>query len=187
MFFPAGISVSDPHSHVIVAQTRQGILRPRAQRFYDLYGVNMANQVGQDSRLVSRTRANLQNGHVLIHPHQVGHQRNDIGLRNCLARTDWQGVVQVGEMTQGGGHEFVAQYCGHGLHHFFVQRGNAGITPCFDHRCIDICNHLPTRRFISLLRRQAGAERYINQKTANCRCMETGTRRQAVIQLLLLC
>ena len=61
-----------------------------------LDGVNLASPAAQNAGLVTRAGADLQHAFVAIQLQQIGHQRDNVGLRNGLPDADRQRAVFIG-------------------------------------------------------------------------------------------
>jgi len=115
LLFPSVRSVADANGDVIAIQPVQNFAGARGQHRHPFDGKDPVGQFGQDSRLVSRSRADFQNP---LHPFQfqgLCHQRDDIGLGNRLPLSDGQRIVAVSLVNQPLIHEKVTR---DRLHHF---------------------------------------------------------------------
>jgi len=71
----------------------------------------------EDRRLIARARADFQDPQIRRRLQQLGHQRDNVWLRNGLAQPDRQGVVLVGLGSKRLLHEEVPGHDAHGLEH----------------------------------------------------------------------
>ena len=121
MLGPAVITVAGPHGHVVVAERVEPVGGARRERRHDLHRVDLGHELGQHRRLIARPGAELERHVVGLRLQQIGHQRDDIGLRDGLAVADGERPVQVAEVLQIGRHEEVTRHPPHRLHHPGVQ------------------------------------------------------------------
>src|SRR5215467_8947975 len=82
---PAVVTVTDLRSHPPVTLLAQAALRLGGQGLDDLDGAPVLRQLGQYGGLVAGPRSDLEHSVFGLVPDQVGHQRDDVGLRNSLA------------------------------------------------------------------------------------------------------
>ncbi len=76
----------------------------------------MLGQAGQYRGLVAESGADVEHSVIGLDVEQLGHQRDDEGLRDGLAVADRQRLIQVGEHPQLVRHEFVARHTRDGAH-----------------------------------------------------------------------
>ena len=81
--------------------------------------------MGEDSGLVARAGAHLEDDMVRPHAHEVGHQRDDERLRDGLTMADRQRSVGIGVAAQSVGHEFVPRYIAHDFEYLRCNRISA--------------------------------------------------------------
>src|SRR4029453_10430087 len=85
---------------------------PRQLR-YDFHRLHVLNDLREDRGLVARSRAHLQDAMRGRELKRLGHVRDDVGLRNCLAEADGKSAVVVRGAGLVGRNEAVVR---HGAH-----------------------------------------------------------------------
>ena len=98
-----------------------------------LDGVNFFGNLGENGRRVARSGADLKHSFAAVQPERLGHECDDVGLRDCLILLDWQWGIFVGEFAKLFGQEVLARDTAHG-----VQDQLGAHTPGDD----DLLNHL---------------------------------------------
>ena len=82
-----------------------------------LNGINAGHDTGEDGRLISRSRADLQDPVIAGGLQCLGHFRHDIGLGDGLLLTDGKGEIAVGLVHQGLADKQVPGHRAHGAQH----------------------------------------------------------------------
>ena len=95
-FLPAEIPVAGPARNVRRTHFLEVSPRRLSELGEDLDGVYVADEAREHGRLVARARSNLEHHVVLAGLGELGHERDDVGLRDGLPFTDGQRVVGVG-------------------------------------------------------------------------------------------
>ncbi len=114
---PAARSVAMQHVHVAVAQVgkrRSGFFGELADA---LYRVDAARDTREDCRGVARAGADLEHLLAAFERQCIGHQRNDVGLRDRLALRDRQRRVFVGEFPHRLGQKRLPRNGSHRVEH----------------------------------------------------------------------
>ena len=114
---PAVVTVAEARLHAVVAEPREPPAGLPGQRLHDLDGVDLCGQLREHRRLISRAGADLEGAPAWLDLEQVGHERNDVGLRDGLAVTDGQGAVRVGGGARLLGNELVPRHPFDRSHH----------------------------------------------------------------------
>ena len=114
---PAVVAVACPHGHVVVAERLEPFGGARSERRHDLDRVDLGHQLGEHRRLIARPGAELEGDVVGLRRQQIGHQRDDVGLRDGLPVADGERPVQVAHVLQIRRHEEMARHAAHRLHH----------------------------------------------------------------------
>jgi hypothetical protein len=95
-FLPAVIAVAELRPHALVAQRAQPFGRLQRERLDNLDRADRAHELGQYRCLIARSRADFEHRVIGLEVHEIGHQRDDVRLRNRLAMADGEGAVFVG-------------------------------------------------------------------------------------------
>ena len=77
---------------------------------------DVGGDLGEDRGRVTRARADLEHLVAALELERVGHQGDDVRLRDRLIGIDRQRGVVVGELNEVRRHEFVARHAAHGAH-----------------------------------------------------------------------
>ena len=79
--------------------------------------VDLPGQLGQNRRLISGTRADLEHAVVRLDLERLAHEPDDVGLGDGLAVADRQGKIAVSVGPDGVGHEQMPRHARHGVEH----------------------------------------------------------------------
>ena len=115
VFGPAAGAVAVQHVHIGVA-----LLGERGRRFFgecaDAFDrVDLVGDLGEYRRRVAGAGADFEHLFPAFEQQRLGHQRDDVGLRNGLALGDRQRRIFIGEFVQVGGQEGLAGNLAHCL------------------------------------------------------------------------
>ena len=126
VFRPAESAVRRAHRHIVETQRAQTRARLLGKRIDDFNAVDLFDQTCQYRGLITRTGADLQ--HHILAPgmNQLGHQCDDVGLRDCLPMADRQRPIGIGAALQRRRHKSVSRHPPHGLQHTWMQGRTAG-------------------------------------------------------------
>jgi hypothetical protein len=83
--------------------------RALAERAHDLYRENARHALSQHCGLITRSRADLEHTIRRFGVQQLGHERDDEGLRDRLPFTDRQRSIGIGERLLRGRNEAMAR------------------------------------------------------------------------------
>ena len=98
---PAPVAVSHPEVDPVVAGGPQRGLGARGQPRQQFDGPDLDPDLGEDRRLVARSRADLEHPLPRPQPRQRTHQRHDVRLGNRLLLADRERTVGVGVRALG--------------------------------------------------------------------------------------
>ena len=114
-FQPALVAIAVPYPDVAVAESGEIARRLPGQRFNDLDAVHLAHQARQDRRLIARSGTDLKHPIARLRLQFLGHEGDDVGLRNRLSMADRQRAVVIGVGPELGRNEFMSRHRGHRL------------------------------------------------------------------------
>ena len=103
----------------MVAERGEPLARALGELGVALDGVDVPGDLGEHGRGIARAGPDLEHVLVALQPERLDHHRDDVRLRDRLARPDRQRAILVGELGQIGRQECLAR---HRLH----RRENGG-------------------------------------------------------------
>ena len=77
--------------------------------------IDVGGDLSEDGRRVSGTGADFEHPFPAFEQQRLGHERNDVRLRNCLLLGDRQGGVLVGKFLQIMREKCLARHLAHGV------------------------------------------------------------------------
>jgi len=122
------VSVTD--GAVAVPEPGETLARFNPEGLDDLDRVYLFADMAEDGRLVSRARADLERAATRARVDQVGHDRDDVGLRDRLAVPDRQRPVFIGEPAIIALYEFVARDRRERAHYALIERAPVQVGRC---------------------------------------------------------
>ena len=117
LFRPAQRAVADDGGDVGQFQAAEAFLGLFQQFRKAFDGIEAAAQRRQHGSLITGAGADLQHLHALAHLQRLGHQADHLRLADGLVLADGQGLVFVGLVAEGFGHEQFAGQLFHGRQH----------------------------------------------------------------------
>ena len=114
---PAVAAVADAKVHIPVAEVVQCPPRGRSQVLADLERVDFAREFGQHGRLVAGPRADFEHAFDAGQLQRLGHEGDDVGLRDGLAVADRQRSIAVGRFRGFAWNEAFASQATHRRQH----------------------------------------------------------------------
>src|SRR5262249_34664477 len=119
---PSVIAVALTDMDSVVTKGGQPDCRLLGQARYNLDGIDLMPQFGPHRGLLAGAGSNFEGGSGWPEPQQVGHQGDNVWLRDGLTVTDWQRPIGIGQIALGGGHEGMARYATHRVEHGRIKR-----------------------------------------------------------------
>jgi hypothetical protein len=107
----------------------------------------MLRELPRDGGLISGAGADLEHYVIGFELEQIGHQSDDVRLRDRLLETDGQGAVEIGVRLKLDGDELVARYAGDDFHHLAAEHGAAGVGGGRRGLLGDLLHHLLAQAF----------------------------------------
>ena len=112
---PAGLAVGGVNVDVLDVLGGEGVGGALCKGRDGLEGVDFGDESGEDGGLIAATGANLEDAVVWLGGESLGHEGDNVGLRDGLAMTDGEGCVVVGFGSLRFGDKEVARGFEHGL------------------------------------------------------------------------
>lgn len=88
---PSMISVAVAHVDILIAERAKPVFRSLGKGLDDFHTVDTLHKLRQHRGLIARPGSDVERLVMRLWIDQLRHQRDDIGLRNRLARPNWQG------------------------------------------------------------------------------------------------
>ena len=82
-----------------------------------LDGVDIGGNFGEDRRRIAGTSTDFEHLFAAAQRQRLGHERDDIGLRNRLSFFDWQRRIVIGKFMQSLRQELLTRHGAHGIEH----------------------------------------------------------------------
>ena len=95
-----------------IGERRGGLL---GQRAVTLDGVDVGGNFGKDRRRIAGTGADFEDLFAATQRQRLGHERDDIGLRDCLPFFDRQGSIIVSKLAKVRRQEAFTRHTPHGI------------------------------------------------------------------------
>ena len=135
---PALIAVTVHHLDVGVSQRLEAVARVLGQFGDDFDGIHPSRNFGQHRRLIAAASADLEHPVVGFEVEEIGHHRDDIGLRDGLFVADAERPIDVSRAALPFRNELVARDARHRRHHPLREPVPAGPRPGFTRFGLDL-------------------------------------------------
>ncbi len=142
MLVPAVVAVADADLDIAVTEALQPATGIKSELLDELDAVDLIHQFREDRGLITYTGTDLQRYVARPQLEQIGHERDDEGLRDGLAVADRQRRVEIRVGLQFQRHELVARDLAHHLDHPGGKRGLAELSRKENRIGHDLGDHL---------------------------------------------
>src|SRR5262249_47534795 len=139
---PSVIAVAAAYMDGVVAEFGQPCCRLLGQARYTLDRIDLMPELGQHGGLITGAGADFEDASARREAQQVGHQGDDVRLRNSLTEADWQRSIGIGQIALGGRHKRMARYVTHGLQHGGIERGRRRTAAAFTRYRLNRAHHV---------------------------------------------